>query len=149
MQTKKLTGWLILLIVWIGVLGLSGGFQALGQVADSYKPYFSQYPSLSLAIMLFQVVVGAGIAAWGYTAWVIYRREPGTLVRAQTALLVGGLLRAFGWFCIPIFGGLPPSESQLLVQQSVGIAVFIVLFTVIWHQYLARSKKVREIFAEI
>jgi len=77
MQKKKLTGWLILLILWIGLFSFGGGAGSLRTIKDDYQPYMADYPSLPAAITIFQLFLGAGMAVWIYTAWVLYRREPG------------------------------------------------------------------------
>ena len=57
MQPKKLTGWLILLIIWIGVLGFSGGATILSTIEAAYQPYVAEYPSLRTAITVFPLLV--------------------------------------------------------------------------------------------
>ena len=106
------------------------------------------YPSLRTAILIFQLLVGAGVAAWIYTAWVLYQREPGTLGRAQTSLIVGAFLRVVGSWSIILFGGLPSAAIQELIPEVFLVSLFILVFTGIWYSYLARSEKVREIFAD-
>jgi hypothetical protein len=147
MHPKKLTGWLIVLIVWIGILGFSGGARSLSTIEDTYRPYMAEYPSLRTAIMLFQLLVGAGVAVWLYAAWVIYRREPGTLARAQTCLILGAVLRIAGGYSIPLFGGLPADAVRTLMKEALPLTFFALLFAGIWYMYLARSQKVREIYA--
>ncbi len=147
MQQKKLTGWLIVLIIWIGVFGFSGGARSLRTIEDAYRPYMADYPSLPTAIMIYQLLVGAGIAVWVYTVWVLYRREPGTLGRAQTCLLYGAILRVAGAYSIPLFGGLPADAARTLMWQALPLTLFVFLFSGIWYMYLARSEKVREIYA--
>src|SRR5258708_27756711 len=119
MQTKKLAGWLILLIVWIGVFGVSGGMRSLSAIENDYRPYMAHYPSLRVAVMVCQFLQVAGIAGWGYTAWVLYRREPGTLSRAQTGLILGAFFRVAGGYSIPLLGGLPGAMSQQLMWEAL------------------------------
>jgi hypothetical protein len=147
MHPKRLTGWLIVLIVWIGVFGFSGGARSLSKIEAAYRPSMADYPSLRTAIMVFQLLVGAGVAVWVYAAWVLYRREPGTLVRAQTCLIVGAVLRIAGGYSIPLFGGLPADTVRTLTKEALPLTFFVLLFTGIWCMYLARSQKVREIYA--
>ena len=147
MYQKKLTRWLIALIIWIGFLGFSGGVRSLTDVEEAYRPYLADYPSLRTAITLFRLLVGAGVAAWAYTAWVLYRRVPGTLGRAQTCLVIGALLRVAGGYSIPFFGGLPADVATTLTREAFPFTVFVLLFTGIWYLYLARSQEVREIYA--
>lgn len=148
MQPKKLTGWLIVLIVWIGVIGFSGGARSLTAIEPAYRPYMAEYPSLRTAIMVFQLLVGAGVAVWLYAAWVLYRREPGTLARAQTCLVVGAVLRIAGSYSIPVFGGFPAEGVRSLVNNALPLTFFLLLFTGIWYLYLARSQRVREIYGD-
>ena len=147
MHPKKFTGWLILLIVWIGVFGFGGGARSLSTIEGAYRPYMADHPSLRTAIMVFQLLVGAGVAVWVYTAWVLYRREPGTLARAQTCLVLGAVLRITGDYSIPLFGGLPADAVRSLMSEAFPLTFFVLLFTGIWSMYLARSQKVREIYA--
>src|SRR5205809_58586 len=44
---KKLTGWLILLIIILGPLQFGGAARSLNSVSDSFRPYLADYPSLS------------------------------------------------------------------------------------------------------
>ena len=147
MQPKKLTGWLILLIIWIGVLGFSGGATILSSIEASWRPYMTEYPSLPTAITVFQLLAGAGVAAWVYTAWVLYRREPVTLARAQRCLVLGAVLRVASAYSIPLLGGLPPDTVSGLLNETLLFTLYVVLFTGSWCAYLARSEKVREVYA--
>jgi hypothetical protein len=147
MNRKKLTGWLIVFFVWIGVFGVSGGAKNLSTIENAYRPYMADYPSLRMAITVFQLVAGAGIAVWIYVAWVLYRREPGTLARAQACLIVGAVLRIAGGYSIPLLGGFPADTVRTLLNETLPLTFFVLLFTGIWYMYLARSQKVREIYA--
>ncbi len=98
--------------------------------------------------MACQLLTGAGIVAWLYTVWVLYQREPGTLRRAQTSLLVGALLRLAGAWSTILFGGVPADMVRGVVLQ-VGLGTcLILLFTGAWYLYLVRSEKVREIYGD-
>src|SRR5712671_2212283 len=99
MQKPKLTGALILFIVWTAIGGING-LRELGSVEKTWKPHVADHPALQGAVLIFQGLTGAGILAWLFTAWLLYQREPGTLKRAQTSLLVGGLLRLLGGWSI-------------------------------------------------
>ena len=70
---KKLTGWLILLIILIGPLQFGGAARSLSTVPDSFRPHLAEYPSLSTALIIFQLLIGGSIAVWAYTAWVLFR----------------------------------------------------------------------------
>ena len=108
----------------------------------------ADYPSLRTAVMVFQGLTGAGILAWLYAAWVLYRTQPETLLTAQKALLVGGGLRALGSWSITVLGGLPASAVRDLAPESVTVSVVVLVFTLVWYLYLARSQKVRELYAD-
>jgi hypothetical protein len=144
---KKLTGWLILLIIVIGPLQFGGAARSLSTVPDSFRPYLAEYPSLDTAIMIFQLLIGGSIAVWAYTAWVLYRREPGTLKTAQTSFLLGAALRIAGSYSIPLLGGLPPETSRSLIQQALPFTVISLAMVSVWYLYLTRSQRVREIYA--
>jgi hypothetical protein len=144
---KKLTGWLILLIVWI-VLGGINGLGDLGAVAKTWKPHMAEYPGLQTAVLVFQGLTGAGIIAWLYAGWVLYQRQPGTLSTAQRSLLVGGGLRVVGSWSIMLLGGLPASAIRVMASQVVIVSVLVFAFTSVWYLYLARSQKVRELYAD-
>jgi len=146
MQPKKLTGWLILLIVWIGFFGGLGAVRGLKMAEDTYGPYISVYTYMHLAITVFQLLLGASIAAWVYTAWVLYRREPGTLARAQTGLLVGAVLRIAGNYAIPLLAGLPSDAVTVLIRDAFPASLFVLAFTGGWYLYLTRSHRVRDVY---
>jgi hypothetical protein len=48
---KKLTGWLIFLIIVLG-FGSMGGVGMVRSLAASYEPYFEDYPSLPTAVRI-------------------------------------------------------------------------------------------------
>jgi hypothetical protein len=146
MQKQKLTGWLILFIVWIGLTGVNG-LGALGTIEQVWRPYMVDYPSLRGAVMASQLLSGAGIVAWLYTVWVLYHREPGTLGRAQMSLLVGGVLRLVGGWCIVLFGGLPQRVLHGLMSQLALATCVVLVVTGVWYYYLISSERVREIYA--
>lgn len=143
---KKLTGWLILLIILIGPLQFGGAARSLSTVPDSFRPHLAEYPSLSTAILVFQLLIGGSIAFWAYTAWVLYRREPGTLKTAQTSFLVGAALRVVGSFSIALFGGLPPDTTGSMILQALPATVIVIAMAV-WYMYLVWSERVRDIYA--
>ena len=146
MQKPKLTGGLIVFIVWAAITGVNG-FRSLGSVEDQGKWAMTDHPSLQGAVLIFQSVSGAGLLALMFTVWLVYHREPGTLKRAQTSLLISGLLRFIGIWTIVLFGGLPAQMLQRMMPQ-IGFASGVILFfTGGWYYYFLRSKKVREIYA--
>ena len=145
---KKLPGWLILLIVLIGPLQLSGAARNLSTISDSYRPFLSQYPSLSNSLMIYQLLVGASTAIWLYTAWILFQREPGTLARAQTSFLIGAGLRIFSFYSLALFSGFPAEISQDMFIKSVSNSVIAGGMITVWYSYLVRSKRVRDVFTE-
>ena len=146
MQRHTFTGWLIVFMVGVGITGVNG-LASLGVAERTWKPHMANCPSLQGAVLVFQLLTGAGILAWLFTAWLLYQREPGTLKKAQMSLLVGSLLRLVGLWSIVLFGGLPTKMAQRLVPQlGYGTSV-ILLFTGAWYFYLLRSERVREIYA--
>jgi hypothetical protein len=147
MQKHKLTGWLILFLVWVCLTGVNG-LGALASAEAAWKPHMADFPSLHGAVLLFQFLTSAGIVAWLYSAWVLYQRESGTLKRAQIALVAGAVLRVFGLWSIVLFGGLPQTAVRRLAPQAGFGTSAVLLFTGIWCFYLFSSKRVREIYAE-
>jgi hypothetical protein len=144
---KKLTGWLILLIVILGPLQFGGAARSLSSVSDSFRSHVASFPKLSTAIVVYQLIMGTSIAVWVYTAWVLFRRESGTLRGIQRTFLVGAALRIVGSFTLAILGGLPPDFVRGMLQRTVPAAVASVLMCAAWYLYLLRSEKVREIYA--
>jgi hypothetical protein len=146
MQKPKFTGPLILFIAWTGISGATG-LGALDRAEKTWKPYMADHPSLQGAVLVFQLVAGAGLLACLYSAWLLYQREPGNLERARTSLLIGGFLRLVASWIIVIFGGLPADMVQRQLPQLTFANLVILLFTGGWYLYLLQSKKVREIYA--
>ena len=145
MQKQKLTGWLILFIIWVGITGING-LGSLGAAEANWRPHMAEHPSLRGAVMAFQFLTGAGIVAWLYTVWVLYQRQPGTLRQAQISLLLGAVIRLSGLWSIVLFGGLPANMVQRLMPQ-VGLGTCVILlFAGAWYFYLLRSERVREIY---
>jgi len=107
-----------------------------------YRPHFAVYPSLAGAITAFQMLVGIGTAVWAYTAWLLYRRAPGTLPRAQAGLVIGGLLKIAGSLSIPLFGGLPAATANSMLQEALPGTIGSMVMIGIWYLYLACSQRV-------
>src|SRR6266850_2558440 len=97
---RKLTGWLILLIIILGPLQFGGGSRSIREVPDSFRPYLVNNPSLPTAIDIYQLLIGISVAVWVYTAWLLFRREPGTLKKIQSTFAAGMALRIVGSFSI-------------------------------------------------
>jgi hypothetical protein len=145
---KKLTGWLILLIVLLGPLSFGGGSRNLSTLPNLYKETFPDASNLQIAIVLFQLLVGAGIVVWAYTAWLLYRGEPGTLRPAQVGLVVGAFLRLLGGYSVPLLGGLPPDIAERMIRHSFVPTVITLGIVGAWYLYLIRSERVRDIYSD-
>jgi hypothetical protein len=143
---KKFTPWLVLLIVLIGPLQL-GGANILRTTEQAFRPLIPEYPSLSNAIIIYQLLIGTSIAVWVYTAWVLFRRESGTLYKAQTGYLVGAALRILGAFSIVLLGGLPPDMTSAMFKEILPSGAVALVAVIAWSLYLTRSSRVREIYA--
>jgi hypothetical protein len=146
-QPKKLTGWLIFLIIFVGFGSVGSGIRIVKDLMDSYEPYFEDYPSLLTAVRVSQLFIAISICTGGYMAWLLYEREPGTLPRAQNCLLLTAGLRIAAPGAIPILGGLPSDATEQLLQEWFVDALIGFAVTAAWYAYLSRSKKVREIYA--
>jgi hypothetical protein len=146
MQRHKLTGWSIVFIIWTAVGGING-LASLGTVGTTWSQHMADYPSLQTAVLGFELATGAGILAWLYAAWLLYQRQPCTLKSVQVSLLVGASLRTIGCWSIILLGGLPAATVQRMIPTQLVITCLIVLFTVAWYRYLARSERIREIYA--
>jgi hypothetical protein len=144
---KKLTGWLILLMIMLGPLQFSGAARSLTSVSDAFRPHVADYPRLSAAILFYQLLIGTSIAVWIYTAVVLFRREPGTLGAIQRNFLVGAALRIIGSFSIIAFGGLPSDFVNGMIERTVPTAVASASICGAWYVYLLQSERVRELYA--
>src|SRR5688572_10723114 len=144
---KKFTPWLILLMVLIGPLQLSGAADVLRTTEQVFRPYIPEFPSLPTAILVYQGLMGTSIVVWLYTAWILFRRESGTLYKAQTGYFVGAALRIFGSFSIVLLGGLPAEMTNPMLKEMLPSVAISLVVVVAWSLYLTRSVRVREIYA--
>jgi hypothetical protein len=142
---KKLPGWLILLIVLL-VLSLGSAGSAASRIDHEFQSLLARYPSVSSAIMTLKFANGAVVCVSLYTAWVIYRKQPGTLRQVQAGLFVRFICVAGGAFSFPVLAGLPSEMTVSLVRQATYNVVGSMLFTSVWLLYLIRSVRVREIY---
>ncbi len=97
--------------------------------------------------MVHQLLIDTSIAVWVYTAWVLFRREPGTLKTAQATFVAGAALRILGSFSVIALGGLPADFVRGMVERTVPAATGSGLMCAAWYFYLIRSERVREIYA--
>ena len=147
MQKKPLTGWLILLIVILGPLtfGQAGG--AFARLDKESEPLLVNYPSLPRALGAFKLLMGASVCVSIYTAWVLYRRRPGSLGIAQAGLVVRAVLMIAASISEPLLAGLPADVTQSMYNDLVVPCGFVALLTGVWYYYLIRSRRVFEIYA--
>jgi hypothetical protein len=146
-MNKRLTGWLILLIVLlIGSFGSAGS--AAIRIDKEWREYLADYPSLRTAIMALKVFNGAMVCAAFYTAWILSQKKPGTLHLAKTGLLVCFALKVVGAFSFPMLAGLPNEVTTDLLRQATNSAIGSLIFTTVWFLYLMRSTRVKEIYTE-
>jgi hypothetical protein len=142
---KKLTGWLILLIVLL-VLSLGSAASVAARIDHEFQQLLARYPSVGSAIMTLKLLNGAMVCTSLYTAWLLYRKRPGTLHQAQMGLVVRFLCLAAGAFSFPMLAGLPSEMTASLVRQATYNVVGSMVFTSVWLLYLIRSVRVREIY---
>jgi hypothetical protein len=147
MQKKPLTGWLILLIVILGPLtfGQAGG--TFTRLDVDYRPLLASYPSLLRALIVCKLLMGSSVCVSIYTAWVLYRRHPGSLGFAQAGLVVRAVLMIAANIALPMLAGFPPDVTQSSYSQLVGPSALVLLPTGVWYLYLISSKRVSEIYA--
>ena len=115
-------------------------------IENNYRPLMEDYPSLRLSLTVAELLMWASIAAWLYAAIVLYRREPGSLGRAKTALVLGVLPRIASGWSIPLLGGLPEAVSKIIIRRGLPGMLYALMFTGAWYLYLARSRKVKDLY---
>src|SRR5579871_3276042 len=112
MQRKPLTGWLILLIVILGPLTLGQTGSTLARLEEDYRPLLAKYPSLPQAMGTTKLLMGACACVSIYTAWVLYRRRPGSLGIALGGLVVRSVLTIASGMALPMLAGFPADVTQ-------------------------------------
>ncbi|MDB6024092.1 MAG: hypothetical protein JWM68_315 [Verrucomicrobiales bacterium] len=143
---KKLTAWLIVFMILLFLSSTNGIGAQITNVRKIYEPYFSQYPSLKNAVLIYQCVLFGAACIGFYTVWVLYQRLPGTLFVAQRGLVIFTTLRlASVWIFYQFAGGLGTGRAS--VRANMVSSVAVILTGAVWYLYLARSKRVREIFS--
>ena len=146
MAPQKLTGWLILLIV-ILVLSLGSVGATFRRTDQVFQSYLADHPAVGTALMVYKLFGGAAVCASLYTAWVLFRRDPGTLRLAKSFLIVRCLLITVSGFSVPVLAGLAPEATQRMIVQATYGSLVSMLFTAIWFAYLSRSERVAKIYA--
>ncbi len=142
---KPLTLWLRLLIfvLLVTVLVVGAATVEMGRI---WRPFFNQYPKLSLALQALQAGNAAAILAGLYTVWVLYQRRPGALIRAKIGLLARFVGTAAGALSFPWLAGLPGEQTEAMTRQAHNSVLASLVFTALALLYLMRSAKVRRIY---
>jgi hypothetical protein len=148
MQKKPLTGWLILLIVLLGPLTLGQASALFAQMDASYTPLVAQFPSLPQALRIFKLLMGISVCVSIFTAWVLFRRRPGSLGVAQAGLVFRAVFMIVASIAFQMLAGLPPDVTQANYHDLALSGTFVFLLTGVWYLYLIRSKRVLEIYAD-
>ena len=146
MIPKKLTAWLILLII-ILVLSFGSAATTFSRMDQVFQSYRADHPDVVTALMIYKLLGGAGICASLYTAWVLFRKVPGTLRLAKIFLIVRCVLIIASGFSVPLLAGLSPEATQRMIGQATYGSLISIVFTVIWFTYLSKSNKVAEIYS--
>jgi hypothetical protein len=147
MPKPKLTPWLIFFIIWI-LCTSAGGFQILQEAEKTWRPFMAANPSMRNAVRAFQFFTGAGIITWIYAAWLVFKREPGTLRTIRKSLLIGAGLRIFGGWTLVLLGRLPSEMRTRFFPQLTLMTSLLFFVTAAWYLYLLRSQKIRDIYPE-
>jgi Protein of unknown function (DUF2569) len=144
MQKKPFTGWLSLLIIILGPITLSRAGEDFEPLFGDHQQLLANYPSLPLALVVYGILMGASYYVSFYTAWVLYRRRPGTLGIARVGLVTRAILGLAANISLPMILGFPAEANY---DRLIITDVFLILLTGVWYLYLKRSKKVMEIYA--
>jgi hypothetical protein len=147
MQKKPLTGWLILLIIILGPVTFGQASSALANMDRSYSSFMATYPSLPLALSISKLLIGTSVCVSIYTAWVLYRRRPGSLGIAQAGLVFRAAFMIISNIPILMLSGFPADLIHGFLNQFIWQALIYLLITGVWYLYLIRSKRVKEIFS--
>jgi len=143
----RLTGWLIFLMVCL-FISFSRASADIRDIEKFCKPAYAAYPSLSLTVTIFQLLLAGAMIVWAYTAILIYRREPRTLLSIKISLILGAFLKLTALLPIVLFSGIPPEASRDLLKHSLPRAVFGLIFTFTWYLYIDQSQAVRQIYGQ-
>lgn len=142
---KKLTGWLMLLIV-ILVLSVGSAGSTSFRMDHAFKSSLLLYPSLNSAIISVKFWNWAAVCVSLYTAWVIYRMRHATLHLAQIGLVARFLCITCGSFSFPMLAGMSDNITAGLVRDATYNLIASLIFTSLWLLYLTRSAQVRAIY---
>lgn len=145
-STKQLTGWLILLMILLGLGSFGGIGKEITNVRRAYEPYFSQYGSLNTAVLVYQCIIFASACTALYTVWLLYRRVPGTLIVAKRGFLATVLLRMAAGWVFDLIARLP-EEVRGSLRSDVMLTLILAAYGSVWYLYLTRSRRVKEIYA--
>jgi hypothetical protein len=142
-----LGGWLTLLIIVTGPLQVQT-FKTAGDLEHIWQPHFGEFPNLQGSVVAEQAALGAGAVLWMATAWILYKRERGSIGKIRKLFVSGGVLSIISLLFIPLLGGLPPETSAAIIQSSVPFFVVGAFVISCWYMYLLRSTRVRELYGE-
>lgn len=145
MNSRPLTGWLILLIVFFVVSGCVD-INILERSDAMVRRLRADYPNVETAHLVFELLVGAAMLASFYGAWVVFRRESGTLLHAQLALVAKWAFGVGSTFAMPLLAGFPPNIRDSVLFKAYSAALISTIPTAAWLLYLARSERVKDIF---
>ena len=78
---------------------------------------------------------------------VLYRRTPKSLPTIQTGLILTIGLRAIAGWVFPLLANLPSAAFRTSYPQRLAGSFILFGIGTAWYLYLARSERVREIYA--
>jgi hypothetical protein len=142
--SRRLSGWLILLIFILAIGSVSGVGREITSVRKAYQPYFADYPTLPTVVIAYQCVIFASACAALYTAWLLFRRIPRTLAFVKRAFLLTIALRAMGGWVFDFHPSLPNEFRD--TSTTLAHTFMITVYGAVWYFYLARSKRVKELY---
>ena len=145
-MSKKLTLWVILLVIFFGPVQLVLTLRNMADYPHGWGVYESTCPNLWTAIVVREVLLGISMLVWAYTAWVLFRRQPATLKLAKTGLGLGAAFRIAGIFSVSALGGLPTETVWEMIQRDIRASIGVGLLVGGCHLYLARSTKVAQLY---
>ncbi len=131
-EKKKLTGWLILLMVILGLGSVNGIAKEITRVRQLYEPYFSQYPSLAKAVLFYQCVLFGSACSALYTVWILFQRVPGTLFLARRAFVMTLVLRVIAVWSFDLLAGLPRAGRDS-IGRSIIYSLIIAAYGAVWY----------------
>lgn len=144
-MVRGVGGWLLFLCISLTVLAPLAILSGLNLEVEFAQQITGQYPTFASALMyvtLFRLVlvylsIRAGVLLW--------KKKAGAVSKAQTFLVTYAAYSLL-LICLPYFGDLPPGPQEI-VRNAFGIsAMRTLVYTIVWHQYLTRSVRVRNTY---